>query len=231
MLVTFEGQDGVGKTTLLSSVQVALTKRGISSMVVEEFSSSPYGQRLVEAVVRDKFLRPAPGEPATVVNRSLEIVADLYYQDEREIDPALQQGQVVLKDRYVDTVLYTLVPTLVSAGVIREEDRALAWLKILCSKLRHRPTLTVFVEAPLSVRLQRIAARTRDLQEERANEVSGEDIEVFAAREHILRRLISEEPARFVVVDNGNLPLAEGTRAIVEVICTRLNMVSRKGQG
>lgn len=90
MLVSFEGQDGAGKTALLVAVHEGLQRLGMPSVVVEEFSCSPYGQRLIEAVARDKFLRPVPGDTATFRTRALEVVADLYYQDEREIAPRLR---------------------------------------------------------------------------------------------------------------------------------------------
>ncbi len=195
MLVSFEGQDGAGKTALLVAVHDELQRLGMPSVVVEEFSCSPYGQRLIEAVARDKFLRPVPGETATFRTRALEVVADLYYQDEREIAPR----------------------------------RALTWLSVLCSELRYRPNLTVYVDAPLPVRLERIQQRQRHLREDRANEVSREDLAVFAARDRIIRQLIHEEPARFLVLDNSSRPLIEGARHIIEAIRSRL-APSRKGQ-
>src|SRR5690606_34069943 len=189
---------------LLIAVRDVLAAGGMSSVLVEEFSGSPYGQRLIEAVAHDKFLRPMPGEAATFRTRALEVVADLYYQDEREIAPALEHDHIVLKDRHLDTILSTLTPTLVAAGAVRDESRALTWLSVLCSELRHRPALTVYVDAALPVRLERIQARQRYVREDRANEVSPEDLAVFAARERIIQQLIHEEPARFLVLDNSS---------------------------
>ncbi|NIL59421.1 dTMP kinase [Salinispora arenicola] len=229
MLVSFEGQDGAGKTALLMAVHDGLERLRVSSVVVEEFSCSEYGQRLIEAVARDKFLRPMRGESATFRTRALEVVADLYYQDEREIVPALEQGHIVLKDRHLDTILYTLTPSLVAAGAIRDEGHALTWLSILCSELRYRPSLTVYVDAPLSVRLERLRQRQRHLREARANEVGREDLAVFTARDRIARQLISEEPTRFLMLDNSTQPPEEEARQIIEAIRSRLTP-SRKGQ-
>jgi len=221
MLVAFEGQDGAGKTALLTAVQEALIVCGVPTTVVGEFSDSPHGQRLAKAVEQDKFLRPVPGEMTTVLTRALEIVADLYYFDECVIAPALQHS-VVLKDRHVDTILYTLAPTLTRSGAVGNEQQALTWLRGLCSELRHKPDLTVYVDAPLAVRRQRIERRRRHLAEARGNEISGEDKQVFAARARILRRLLANEPDRFLVVDNGERPLQEGASQVVEAIRARL---------
>lgn len=218
MLVAFEGQDGAGKTTLLTAVHEELARRGIASTVVEEFSDSPYGQRLVDALTRDKFLLPVAGDQATVLTRAIEIVTDLYYLDETVIGPALARGHIVLKDRHRDTNLYTLIPTLVGSGAIASTERALTWLSILMSELRHPPDLTIYVNTPLSVRLERIKQRQRHLAEHRANDVSEEDLAVFAARERVIKLLIDHEPSRFMVVNNGDRPIEKGVREVVEMV-------------
>ncbi len=229
MLVAFEGQDGAGKTALLEAVHAELQQRDVASVVVDEFSDSPYGLQLVAAVGRDKFLRPTPGDPATYLTRALEEVADLYYLDERVIGPACEHSVIVLKDRHRDTILYTLAPMLVSAGVIASHERALTWLSALMSELRYRPAFTVYVSAPLPVRLARIAGRTRHLVEDRANEVSEDDRAVFTARDQIIQQLLDDEPGRFLVINNGDRSIAEGAGEIVAAITERLTNSSTEG--
>jgi thymidylate kinase len=229
MLVAFEGQDGAGKTALLEAVHAELQARRIASVIVDEFSDSPHGQRLIDAVARDKFLRPVSGEQSTYFTRALEEVADLYYLDERVIGPACERSMIVLKDRHRDTILYTLAPMLLSAGAITSQERALTWLSVLMSELRYRPAFTVYVAAPLPVRLARIAERTRHLVEDRANEVSEDDRAVFAARDRIMQQLLDDEPERFLVINNSDRPIAKGAREIVAAITERLTDSSAKG--
>jgi thymidylate kinase len=229
MFVAFEGQDGAGKTTVLAAVHAELERRYISTVVVEEFSESPYGQALIEAVARDKFLRPSQTEAATNLTRALEEVIDLYYLDERIIGPALTRGQVVLKDRYCDTVLYTLGPALVDAGVVSDEDAAFDWLRSVLAQLRHRPDVTVYVDAPLDVRVRRIRNRSRSLIEAQANELSAADLRVLARREDVARRLIREERHRFLVLDNGRWSIEEGAKEIVAVVEDRLARAASEG--
>lgn len=218
MLIAFEGQDGAGKTTLLEAVRDELHRRDVSVTAIEEFSDSPYGQRLVDAVARDKFLRPVAGEPATALTRALDEVADLYYLDERVIGPALLHSDVVLKDRHMDTIFYTLVPAFVAAGAVHDESRALTWLSVMLSEIRYQPTVTVYVDAPLDVRLARITDRSRSLTENRAHEVSAEDLAVFAARERVIGQLLAAQPTRFVTVDNGHRPLQEGVNEVLALV-------------
>jgi thymidylate kinase len=221
MLVTFEGQDGAGKSTLLRGVFTQLKMQGVAATTVDEFSDSPYGQRLLDALARDKFLRPLPDEPATVRARALDIVADLYYLDERVIRPALAAGLVVLKDRHVDTIFCTQVPAITQAGASDGEAQALMWLGMVLSQLQHKPAVTVCVEAPLKVRRARIQHRDRHLTEARAHEISDDDIAVFAARQRIMRQLVAAEPTRFAVIENGHRPLHEGVNEVLALVLAR----------
>lgn len=217
MLIAFEGQDGAGKTSLLEAVRRQLERESIPVVTVSEFSDSPYGIRLLDALTRDKFLRPVADE-ATSLTRALDIVADLYYLDEHFIDPALADGVVVLKDRHVHTIFTTQVPALTAAGAIGSESRALTWLSVLMSELRHKPNLTVYVDAPLEVRLDRIKNRTRNVAEARAEKIGSDDLAIFAERERLMRLLINEEPERFLIVNNGSRPLDEGVKEVVSRI-------------
>lgn len=222
MLIAFEGQDGAGKSALLAVLHQALRELGVDAIAVAEFSDSSYGQRLVEAVARDKFLRPTPGEPATVLTRVFDEVADLYYLDERVISPALDRGQVVLKDRHQNTIFYTLTPMLVNSGSVPDAEQALAWLHVLLGQLRHRPDLTVYVEAPLPIRLERIAGRERHLDEHRARDVSENDLAVFAMRDRVVQKLQAQPAGGCLVVKNGDQPIEEGAGEVVEVVRRRL---------
>lgn len=229
MLISFEGQDGAGKTALLRATYTELTQRDVPAIVISEFSDSPYGQRLLESVARDKFLRPVLGEPATVLTRALEIVADLYYLDERVIAPALEAGYVVLKDRHLDTVFFTQIPMLAGTDASWSPTDIQVWLSLLMSELRYKPAVTVYVDTPLEVRLARIEHRQRHFAEHRANQVAAEDLEVFAAREQIVRELIAAAPSRFLTVDNSR-PLSEGVSQILELVQTRRSGPSEKGK-
>jgi thymidylate kinase len=230
MLVSFEGQDGAGKTAILTAVSEVLQEQSVRSVVIEEFSDSQYGRPLIEAVARDKFLRPQADEAATHLTRALEEVIDLYYLDERVIGPALRSGQVVLKDRHYDTVLYTLVPMLVDSGTVADQEMALGWLRNTLAPLRHPPDLTIYVDAPLDVRVRRIEQRRRALVEANARQVSAADIRVFARREAVARQLIAEDRQRFYVLDNGSRPVEEGAHEVVEVIRDRAKRATSSGE-
>lgn len=217
MLITFEGQDSAGKTSVLEAVRQRLERQSVPVMAVSEFSDSPYGIRLLDALTQDKFLQSVTDE-TTSLTRALDITSDLYYLDEHVIAPAVAAGVVVLKDRHVDTVLASQVPALTAAGAVSSESRALTWLSILMSELRHKPDLTIYVDAPLEVRLDQIRSRTRRLAEAGSQKVSEDDLVVFAERDRLMRLLINEEPHRFLIVDKGSRSLYESSQEVVSRI-------------
>jgi thymidylate kinase len=56
-LIAVESQDGAGMTNLLHATFLELERRKLPVMAVPEFSDSPIGLRLLDALARDKFLR------------------------------------------------------------------------------------------------------------------------------------------------------------------------------
>jgi thymidylate kinase len=79
----------------------------------------------------------------------------------------------------------------------------------------------VYVDAPLQVRLERIGGRVRDLAEDRANHVSGDDLRVLQARDDVARQLIADEPDRFLVVDNSSRPVNALAAELADLIVAR----------
>lgn len=182
---------------------------------MEEFSNSRHGQRLLDAVARTSFLRPVPGDESTAITRALEIAADLYHLDHYVIGPALSWGAVVLKDRHRDTNLYTVAPTLLASGAMNNETTALNWLSSLNTQLTHAPNLTVYVDAPLRLRIERIRRRQRTLVEGRAQDVSNEDIQVFQQRGKIAKWLIVDDPGRHMVLYNDDIDVINAASHII----------------
>jgi thymidylate kinase len=107
-------------------------------------------------------------------------------------------------------------------GAFANDEDALAWLNGTLSALRHPPDLTVYVCAPLTVCLERIAKRTPHLAEHRANEVNDDDRDMFAARQRIMRRLIADASNQYMSVDNSNSRIERGAHEVIRAICERL---------
>jgi dTMP kinase len=97
-LITIEGIDGAGKTTLAASLRDALVTRGINARLLREPGGVPAAER-VRALVKDPELRiDARAEALLYAAARAQLV-------EEALEPLLAQGAWVLLDRFVDSSL------------------------------------------------------------------------------------------------------------------------------
>lgn len=99
LFVVFEGGDGVGKSTQVSLLAAALQQAGISHTVTFEPGATWLG-----AHVRDLVLNPESG-PICPPAEALLYAADKAQHVAEVICPGIAAGQVVISDRYIDSVI------------------------------------------------------------------------------------------------------------------------------
>ncbi|MGH3131927.1 MAG: dTMP kinase [Gaiellaceae bacterium] len=98
MFVTFEGLDGSGKSTQARLLQEHLAEAGRAAVLTREPGGTPVGEG-VRALVLDAALDISPwSEAALFAAARAELV-------ERVIGPALERGDDVVCDRYIDSSL------------------------------------------------------------------------------------------------------------------------------
>ncbi len=97
MFVTFEGIDGSGKTTQVELLRAALEAEGRTVVATREPGGTPFGERLRELLLNGTEMAPW-AEAALFAAARAELV-------ERVIRPALERGDDVLCDRYIDSSL------------------------------------------------------------------------------------------------------------------------------
>jgi dTMP kinase len=97
-LITIEGLDGAGKTTLASALHAALKDRGLDAQLLRE----PGGVRaaeLIRGLVKDPALEiSARAEALLYAAARAQLV-------EEALEPLLSAGVIVLLDRFVDSSL------------------------------------------------------------------------------------------------------------------------------
>ena len=97
-LITIEGIDGAGKTTLAEALQAELGGRGVDVRLLREPGGVAVAERIRE-LVKDSELRiGARAEALLYAAARAQLV-------EEAIDPLLEQGTWVLLDRFVDSSL------------------------------------------------------------------------------------------------------------------------------
>jgi dTMP kinase len=97
-LITIEGIDGAGKTTLAEALQGELARRGLDAQLLREPGGVPAAERVRE-LVKDPGLRiGARAEALLYAAARAQLV-------EEALEPLLRQGAWVLLDRFVDSSL------------------------------------------------------------------------------------------------------------------------------
>lgn len=136
MFISFEGLDGSGKTTQAGMLADALELEGITVVRVREPGGTDTGERIRELLLdRDSRIGPA-AEALLYAAARAQLVEEV-------IRPALERGETVIADRFIDS-------SLAYQGVARGLglEAVLAANQLGLSGLM--PTITLFLEVPTS---------------------------------------------------------------------------------
>ena len=182
-LVTLEGGEGAGKSTVLAAVQARLLERGIDVVVTREPGGTAFGEA-VRALVLD------PARPELCAESELLLMFAARAQLVRElIAPALAAGRWVLSDRYTDASY------AYQGGGRGQPVARIAELEAWAAPIQ--PDLTLLLDLPVAQGLARAAGRGAPDRIEREN---GDFFERVRAA---YRARAAAEPARFRVVDSS----------------------------
>ncbi len=189
LLITIEGIDGSGKSTLVSALRESL--RDLDPVFTREPGSTWVGDAVRRAVA----------EQADPVTEALLFVADHAAHLEHVVRPALGAGRLVISDRYTDS-RYAYQAVMLAGKV---PDPA-GWLRTLHQGWTIVPDRTFLLLVPVEKALERLPPEKR-----REHFEDGPFLE--RVQKNYLA-LAEAEPARFVLVD-ALLPPGE-IRSFVE---------------
>jgi dTMP kinase len=96
LLITFEGPEGSGKTTLIRALRERLEARGGEALVLREPGGTPIGER-IRSVLLDLSSHDMCAETELLLMEASR--AQLVRE---KIEPALEAGLIVLCDRFAD---------------------------------------------------------------------------------------------------------------------------------
>jgi len=180
-LITLEGGEGAGKSTVMDAVRERLEARGIRVIVTRE----PGGTVLGEAV-REIVLDPARRNISAESELLLMFAARAQLVREL-IRPALDAGQWVLSDRFTDASY-----AYQGAGRGQPESR-IAELERWAALLK--PDLTLLLDLPIADGLARASGRGK------ADRIELENSDFFERVRAAYRARAAAEPRRFRVID------------------------------
>lgn len=202
--ISFEGGDGVGKSTQIEKLANALKSAGHDVVVTREPGGSHGGE-----LIRDLLVNGPPERWSPLADALLLYAARADHL-ERLINPARARGAVVIADRFADS-------TMAYQGVAGElgRDKARALYELVVGE--DGPDLTIILDAPHDEGLKRAAARGgAQRYEAKGNE--------FQARvRKAYHEIAAEEPDRCVVIPAGG-PVDDIARKIAEVVKARLGL-------
>ena len=99
--ISFEGGEGSGKTTQINKLAETLTAQGHKVITTREPGGTDEGNKIRELIVQRDSGNWTP------MAETLLVFADRIMHVERVIKPALEEGQIVISDRFSDsTVAY-----------------------------------------------------------------------------------------------------------------------------
>jgi dTMP kinase len=190
LFITFEGPDGSGKSTQARMLAERLRGQGRSILESVEPGGTPIGQQ-----IRRILLDPANKE-LTATAELLLMFAARAQNVEQWILPALDEGKIVISDRFTDSsIAYQGAGRGLGRNTVLELDR------IACKGLI--PDLTICIDIDTETGLSR--ALGRGGVDTRLEEQAIEFHQRARAAYHELARM---EPQRFRLIDGRGTPQA-----------------------
>jgi dTMP kinase len=183
-LITLEGGEGAGKSTVLDAVRAALAARGVEVVVTREPGGTPVGEA-VRTVLLDARLHGlcAESELLLMFASRAQLVRDV-------VLPALAAGKWVLADRFTDASF-----AYQGGGRGQPQERIAELERWAAAGVQ--PDLTLLLDLPVAEGLRRANGRGA------ADRIEMENADFFERVRATYRARATAQPQRFKVIDAG----------------------------
>lgn len=187
LFITLEGGDGSGKTTQADLIDAWLVNHHRTVVRTREPGGTPFGNEVREIVLHSRGDISPRAE-------ALLYAADRAHHISTKVRPALERGEVVIQDRYLDSsVAYQGAGRVLDATEIRNLS--------LWAAEGLLPDLTILLD------LDADSARSRlDVSRTRYDRLEAEKAEFHERVRQAYLGLAAAEPDRFLVVDATRTP-------------------------
>lgn len=186
--ITLEGIEGAGKSTVAAALSEALRARGVPVRQTREPGGTPLAERLRELVLtRGTEVLSPEGE-------TLLMFAARAVHLDNLVRPAIARGEWVICDRFTDA-------TRAYQGGGRGVDRAL--IEQLASSVHAglEPDLTLLLDVPVTVGLERARARRQAAGEPVADRFESETVQFFERVRAAYLEIARRAPQRVRIID------------------------------
>lgn len=183
LFIVFEGGDGAGKTTQAVMLQQALEKRypGVEVLQTREPGGTKLGQQIRELLLHGEEVDPRA--------EALLYAADRAHHVATVVRPALERGDVVIQDRYIDSsAAYQGAARKLGEQQIRNLSE---W-----GTDHLQPDLTIVLDVDPEV-----GAARRDSRGLKADRLEAESLEFHRQVRSAFKNYAAAEPHRYLVLD------------------------------
>ena len=178
MLITLEGLDGSGKTTVWEALHASHPE----AVFTREPTDTWYGEAVYRSI---------EDEAADPLAELFLYTADHAAHLSETVRPALAEGKLVISDRYSDSRFAYQAASLAESGI----ERPLEYVRGIHQAFSRSPDLTIYRDLSADRAAERSGATNKFEQREYLSTVQAN-----------YERLIKAEPGRFVRVDATRSP-------------------------
>lgn len=199
--MTLEGGEGSGKTTQAKLLRDHLTRRGYDVVLTHEPGGTEAGRR-----IREILLDPRMKGMAAMTELMLYLASRAQHLEE-VITPALEQGRIVICDRFSDS---TYAYQIGARGLKK------SWVEELNNLVTNglRPALTILLDCSPEVGLKRV-------RKQNIGRFEMEGVKFHRRVRRAYLGLAGKEPGRIVLL-NGSRDIMDIQREIRRIADARL---------
>jgi dTMP kinase len=204
--ITFEGGEGTGKSTQAGLLAHKLEALGLGVLLTREPGGSP-GAEIIRHVLLSGAAKPLGADAEAML-----FAAAREDHVRCTIAPALAAGKWVVCDRFADS-------TRVYQGALGRVDRRLIKGLERVSIGDLLPDLTLILDVPVDVALERLALRRGAAAPDR---FEAENVEFHQKLREAFRALATDEPERCVIID-ASVPRVQVAQDIWDTVQAKLD--------
>jgi dTMP kinase len=194
-LITFEGIEGCGKSTLAKELYEYLKSKSYKVIFTREPGGGKLGEKIREILLSNEFEIPDYSE-------LFLFLASRYEHTKNVIIPKLKEGYIVISDRYMDS-------TIAYQGYGRKIDLKLLEKLNEIATLGIKPDLTFLIDLPEEISFNRLKDKILD-------RIESEEIEFYKRVRFGYIEIARNEPLRFIILD-GTMELQTLKQKVFEI--------------